>query len=203
MISIDPRNSALPLTLAVALLVSGCSPHAHVGSAQSTDSAGISQPGAILAASEGEVRIRRPPPGQLSSLTAPFIFKVDRQTVGASDFVMLTEDIPPGQGISPHHHPDSEEILFVHRGQGTATLGNRTATVSEGATIFIPRNVRVSLRNTGAQPLAIVAIFSRPGFEEYQRAISVRQGQQAQPLSVSELRAIRNHHTQHVVYDQP
>jgi mannose-6-phosphate isomerase-like protein (cupin superfamily) len=136
-------------------------------------------------------------------LSAPFILKVDPQTVGATDFVMLYEDIPPGQGISPHHHPHSEEILFVHRGTGLASLGSRTSTVSEGATIFIPPNVRVSLRNTGTQPLGIVAIFSRPGFEEYQRAISVPQGEHAEPLTVAELQAVRNRHRQHVLYDQP
>ena len=199
---IVPRYLALSRTLAIALLASSCSPHGHAPS-ERPDIAGTGQSGAILAASEGEVRVRRWPPGQLSSLTAPFILKVDRRTVGASDFVMLYEDIPPGQGISPHHHPHSEEILFVHRGTGIASLGTQTTMVGEGATIFIPPNVRVSLRNTGTQPLGIVAIFSRPGFEEYQRAISVPEGQHTEPLSVEELQAIRNRYKQHVAYDRP
>ena len=203
MFSIAPRYLALSRTLAIALFASSCSPYGRAPSPQPADIHETARSGAILAASEGEVRVRRPPPGQLSSLTAPFTLKVDPKTVGASDFVMLYEDIPPGQGISPHHHPHSEEILFVHKGTGVASLGTRTTTVSEGATIFIPPNVRVSLRNIGTQPLGIVAIFSRPGFEEYQRAISVPVGQHAEPLSVEELQAIRNQHKQHVAYDRP
>jgi mannose-6-phosphate isomerase-like protein (cupin superfamily) len=139
----------------------------------------------------------------LSTLSAPFILKVDHQIAGASDFVMFYEDIPPGQAISPHHHPDAEEILFIHKGTGLAFLGNRTASVSEGATIFIPRNVRASLRNSGVEPLGIVAVFSRPGFEQYQRAISVPEGQHADPLSVDELQAIRARYREHVAYDHP
>lgn len=162
-----------------------------------------SPPGAVLAMGEGERRRRRPPPGQLSSLSAPFILKVDPQTLGASDFVMFYEDIPPGQAIALHHHPGAEEILFVHKGTGLASLGTRTSPVSEGATIFIPRNVRATLRNTGAEPLGIVAMFSRPGFEQYLRAISVPEGEEAKPLSVDELQAIRARYTAHVIYDHP
>ncbi len=91
----------------------------------------------------------------------------------------------------------------MHRGSGVVKLGDKTAAVSAGATVFIPRNVSVSLRNTGTEPLSLVAIFSRPGFEEYQRAISVPEGQAAKPLSVEELSAIRKQHRQHVTYEQP
>ncbi len=70
----------------------------------------------ILGAAEGERRLHRPPPGALSNLTAPFILKVDKKNGGAPEFVMLTEDIPPGQAISPHRHPHSDEIIFIHEG---------------------------------------------------------------------------------------
>jgi mannose-6-phosphate isomerase-like protein (cupin superfamily) len=113
------------------------------------------------------------------------------------------EDIPPGQAIPPHHHPSADEILFVHRGSGTASLGTRTVPVTSGATIYIPRNIRISLRNTGAEPLSIAFIFSRPGFEEYLRETSVPEGAPAPPLSPEELAAIRARHTDQAIYEHP
>lgn len=157
----------------------------------------------ILDASEGERRVHRPPPGALSNLTAPFILKVDRRNGGAQEFVMLTEDIPPGQGIPPHRHPHSDEIIFIHGGTGLASLAGRQASVTTGATIYMPRNTVVGLRNTGTEPLKIVAIFSQPGYEEYLREISVPEGQAPAPLSVEEISAIRARHANSAVYEKP
>jgi len=157
----------------------------------------------ILNASEGERRLHRPPPRALSNLTAPFILKIDRRNGGAPEFVMLTEDIPPGQAISPHRHPHSDEIIFIHGGTGLALLAGRQTTVTTGATIYMPRNTVVGLRNTGSDPLKIVAIFSQPGYEEYLREISVPEGQTPAPLSVEELSAIRARHLDSAVYEKP
>jgi len=157
----------------------------------------------ILDAGAGERRVRRPPPGALSGLTAPFILKIDRRNGGAPEFVMLSEDIPPGQAIPPHRHPHSDEIIFIHAGTGLATLAGRQATVTSGATIYMPRNTVVTLRNTGTEPLKIVAMFSQPGYEEYLREISVPEGQTATPLSAEELSAIRARHLDSAVYEKP
>lgn len=157
----------------------------------------------ILSASEGERRLHRPPPGSLSNLTAPFILKVDGRNGGAPEFVMLTEDIPPGQAIPAHRHPHSDEIIFVHGGTGLASLAGRQAAVTTGATIYMPRNTVVGLRNAGAEPLKIVAIFSQPGYEEYLREISVPEGQKPTPLTLEELSAIRARHLDAAVYEKP
>jgi quercetin dioxygenase-like cupin family protein len=92
--------------------------------------------GAILKEADGEHRVHRPPPGALSSLNAPFIIKVDPKNVGSTDFFLLTEDIAPGQAIPAHRHPNAEEIIFIHAGQGLASLDGRETTVATGATIF-------------------------------------------------------------------
>jgi hypothetical protein len=82
-----------------------------------------------------------------------------------------------------------------------AEIGGREATVGPGATIYLPRNASVRLKNTGTEPLSIVAIFSQPGYEEYMRDISVPEGEVATPLTVEELTAIRARHRAHVVYE--
>jgi hypothetical protein len=67
----------------------------------------------------------------------------------------------------------------------------------------MPRNTVVGLRNTGTVPLRIVATFSQPGYEEYLRDISVPEGQAPMPLTIEELSAIREHHLDNAVYEQP
>jgi quercetin dioxygenase-like cupin family protein len=165
--------------------------------------AGTPSEALILNESDGERRLHRPPPGALSNLSAPFILKVDRRNGGAPEFVMLTEDIPPGQAISPHRHPHSDEIIFIHGGTGLASLAGKQAPVTTGATIYMPRNAVVGLRNTGTEPLKIVAIFSKPGYENYLRDISVPDGQTPTPLTLEELTAIRARHLDSAVYEKP
>ena len=181
----------------------GCSRSAALTRRSNTtdDPAGVRP--LILADSEGERRLHRPPPAALSNLAAPFILKVDRRTGGAPEFVLFTEDIAPGQAIPPHRHPDADEILFIHAGAGVASVAGQDATVSAGTVIYLPRNTSVRLRNTGSGSLRIVAIFSQPGYEEYMRDISVPAGQAANPLSVAELAAIRARHRAHVEYERP
>jgi quercetin dioxygenase-like cupin family protein len=140
---------------------------------------------------------------QAPTLTAPFIIKVDRQNGGAPDFVMGSEDIPPGQAIAPHRHLLADELIFVHRGSGEVQLGDETMRVEEGGTVYIPRDVRITMRNTGTTPMSIAFIFSRPGFEEYLRDTSVPEGQAVLPLTDAERTAIRRRHERHTVYDRP
>jgi len=155
----------------------------------------------VLQPDDGEHRTRRPPPSSLSTLAAPFIIKVDERNGGAKDFVIFTEDVPPGQSISPHRHPHLEEVLFIHAGTGTAWLDGKEAKIGPGTIIFMPPNTGVRLTNDGKQPISLVAIFSRPGFDKYQRDISVPAGEPAKPLTVEELTAIRERHTEAVLYD--
>ncbi len=198
----QPRPSvALMLVMLTAL--AACSRSAALPHPASTIDRTANARPLILADSEGERRVHRPPPGALSNLAAPFIIKVDRRNGGAPEFVLFTEDIPPGQAIPPHRHPDADEILFIHADTGVARLAGQEAVVSAGAVIYMPRNTSVRLRNTGAGPLRIVAIFSQPGYEEYMRDISVPEGQAAVALSAAELSAIRARHRAHVEYDQP
>ena len=107
----------------------------------------------ILAAAEGERRIRRVMGGALA------IIKVDRRNGGSPDLMMGYEEIPPGPAT------------------------------------------RVTLRNTGTEPLAIAYFFSAPGYEEYLRDTSVPDGQSAAPLSPAELATIRERHKRHIVFD--
>ena len=196
----------LATLLAGIILTAGCSSlRAHGEHSAHVDANTVPALGEplILREGEGERLIHRPPPGALSNLSAPLILKVDRRHGGAPEFVMLTEDIPPGQAIPLHRHPHSDEIIFIHGGTGLASLGGSEATVSAGTTIYMPRNTVVGLRNTGTEPLKIAAFFSQPGYEEYLREITVPEGQNPTPLTVEELSAIRARHRDSAVYERP
>jgi mannose-6-phosphate isomerase-like protein (cupin superfamily) len=156
--------------------------------------------GLIIQESEGERRMRRPRPSRPGALGA-FIIKVDEKNGGSTDLWMGYEDIPPGKGIPPHHHPYSGEILFIQKGNGWASLGPSESAVGPGATIYIPQNTRVSLRNIGRDPLSLAFIFAHPGIGEYFRETSVLEGDSAKPMAEEELAAIRARHREHITFD--
>ena len=153
--------------------------------------------GLILQSGEGERRVRR------NAGKGPFIIKVDRQNGGSPDLVMGYEDIAPGAEIQLHRHLIADEILFVYRGGGMASLNGRKAHVSAGATIYIPRNVTVGLVNDGTEPLGITFTFSKPGFEELMRDNSVLEGQPVIPMSADERAQIQAKHRWHTIAGPP
>lgn len=192
-----PLAMAVLLSAALIPLNLGCASPAPaqqvlpVGSSTSIDA----REPLILAVGEGERRIRRVMGGALA------IIKVDRRNGGSPELMMGYEELPPGQAILAHRHPSMDEIIFVHRGTGTAELGDRKAAVGPGTTVFIPQATRVMLRNTGTEPLAIAFFFSQPGYEEYLRDTSVPDGDASPPLSNPELAVVRERHKKHIVVD--
>src|SRR5262245_60259435 len=152
-------------------------------------------PGLILQADEGERRVRR-------ASDFPFILKVDKKNGGAPDMVMGMEDLKPGQAIPTHRHLHADEIVFIHKGSAEVTLGEQKAIVREGGTIYIPRDVRIALKNPGPGTLTIVFVFSKPGFEEYLRDTSAPEGQSMPPMSPEARAQIRAKHEWHTIYEQ-
>lgn len=160
--------------------------------------------GLILKESEGELRVRRPGGNNGVEGAPSFVIKVDRKYGNSPSFFMGMEDIPPGKKIRLHHHPHAEEILFVHRGAGIVRLGSREVAVSEGATVYVPRNVSVGLRNTGTEPLSLVFIFPEPdGMAGQMRSGSVPEGEKAIPFTPEELAARNARGGKHIVLDEP
>jgi mannose-6-phosphate isomerase-like protein (cupin superfamily) len=162
--------------------------------------------GLVLQAGEGERRVRRyanfRPDGTKGEFP-PFIMKVDPLNGGSKDLVMGSEDIPPGGSIPLHKHVHCDEILFIHRGEALATLNGHATPVRTGGTVFIPSGVWITFKNTGQEPLSLVFIFSKPGFEQYLREGSVREGENVIPFSPEELTALRRKNEWHTVYKNP
>jgi quercetin dioxygenase-like cupin family protein len=156
----------------------------------------------ILEKSEGERRVWRPIEG-LDEQPTLFTLKIDPRNGGSSHLVFGTEELPPGEKIERHRHPGSDEILFLQNGRARVSLGDTEREVHGGATIFIPANTKIAVSNIGTDALSLVFIFSAPGFEDFMRAESVREGQKILPLSKSEDAEIMKRHAHAVIYEAP
>jgi len=73
----------------------------------------------------------------------------------------------PGRGHDRHNHPESEEILYVLSGEGEQMLDDGEAfRVGPGDTIYVPTGVFHSTRNTGWEPMRLLAFYNPGGPEQ-------------------------------------
>jgi mannose-6-phosphate isomerase-like protein (cupin superfamily) len=125
---------------------------------------------------------------------AQFNIKVSPKT-GSKHLVMGTSQIAGGTGIPVHMHEHEDEILFVHRGEGTAVVGDKTLPVKEGATIYVPRGTWHAVQNfKGRKPVEMLWIFSHPGMDEFFRELSVQVGAPPRQFTPKEIEAIDRKH---------
>jgi quercetin dioxygenase-like cupin family protein len=192
---------ATPVMSAVcAVLMCGCTATPSTPKLQTPDVT-ASTP-LILEKSEGERRVVRgwpghPDPGET------FILKVDPKNGGSSHLVFLTADLAPRGAIHAHRHPGADEILFLQSGTARVHLGDSVREVHAGATVFIPANTGIAVDNIGNDDIRLLSIFSAPGFEDFMRAGSVREGEKNAPLTQAENDQIEKAYSSDVIYKEP
>lgn len=91
--------------------------------------------------------------GDLRALLTP-------TTVGATAGFMGVATLEPGEVITEHYHPYSEEFLYVASGQISLRLDGEELDVRAGTSVLIPRNVRHRLNNDGTEPVLVVFFLS-------------------------------------------
>lgn len=74
--------------------------------------------------------------------------------------------LKPGKGHERHNHPNSDEMLYVVRGEGEQEIDDETRTITGGEMLFIPEGVYHGTMNTGGEPLILIAVYTPPGPEE-------------------------------------
>jgi quercetin dioxygenase-like cupin family protein len=156
----------------------------------------------ILEKDEGERRVVRgwpghPDPGET------FILKIDPKNGGSKRLVLFTADIRPGGAIDAHRHPNADEILYFTSGTARVHVGDQVRDVHAGSTVFIPAGTWISASNIGKDPIGAIAIFSAPGFEDFMRAASAREGEPNMPLTKAENDELMNTYMNAVVYEEP
>jgi quercetin dioxygenase-like cupin family protein len=116
------------------------------------------------------------PPGGGEALTYP---RGGRMTIKARSadtrgaYTLLEFAIPPGgTGSPPHYHVAMEEAFYIVAGELTFTLEERTARVTAGSFIFVPRGVVHAFKNEGGEPTRCLILASPGDFEGYFRELS-------------------------------
>ncbi len=97
--------------------------------------------------------------GVLKWMTTP-------EVTGGERFSAGVVKLEPGKGHERHTHPESDEILYVIRGEGEQEVADETETIESGDMVFIPEGVEHGTINTGWEPLLLLAVYAPPGPEE-------------------------------------
>ena len=97
--------------------------------------------------------------GVLKWLTTPDVTGSERFSAG----IVRLE---PGKGHERHTHPDSDEFLYVVRGEGTQEVADESREIEAGDMVFVPEEVEHGTWNTGWETLILMAVYAPPGPEE-------------------------------------
>jgi mannose-6-phosphate isomerase-like protein (cupin superfamily) len=97
----------------------------------------------------------------------PITVKISKAKHGVSGLSFCVEKMDPGSKMRVHKHLNNDELIFIHQGQGTITLGEQKIEVKTGAVAFIPRGMWHGLDNTGSESLKMIFQYSPAGFEEF------------------------------------
>ena len=74
--------------------------------------------------------------------------------------------LPPGESSSFHSHEAECETWIVVSGEGEVQVGEEREPVEPESVIFLPRNVKHQIINTGKQTLRMFWIYTPPGGEK-------------------------------------
>lgn len=78
------------------------------------------------------------------------------KSAGATSGFMGVATIAPGDRISEHYHPHSEEFIYVVSGKIDAQLDGKSNAVSARHGLLIPMNIRHRLVNDGDEDAFLV-----------------------------------------------
>jgi quercetin dioxygenase-like cupin family protein len=103
----------------------------------------------------------------LTRRQVPMTIKISKKKDGIDNISFSIEEQIPGRKMRIHKHLYNDELIFIHRGEGTITLDEQSIEVKTGSVIFVPRGTWHGLDNTGKENLLMVFQYSPAGFEEY------------------------------------
>ncbi len=80
---------------------------------------------------------------------------------GACEVIETT--FPPGNGIPPHRHRQTDEATYVVAGEVSLQVGERTVAAPAGTLAVMPRGTVHAFQNTGDAPCRVL-IWAMPRF---------------------------------------
>lgn len=103
----------------------------------------------------------------LTRRKVPITVKLSKSKHGIDNISFCMEDMTPGRKMRVHKHLHNDELIFIHKGEGTLTLDEETIEVKTGTIAFVPRGTWHGLDNTGKENLQMAFQYSPAGFEQY------------------------------------
>ena len=91
---------------------------------------------------------------------------MDRTTSEITRCSLAEETLFPGQSVTPHHHREIEEVYYILSGRGVMRVGDEEREVTAGDAIYIPRESRHTLENTGTEPIKLLLVCGPAFFYE-------------------------------------
>jgi quercetin dioxygenase-like cupin family protein len=93
----------------------------------------------------------------------------------AESVMMFEETVPEGTAGGPYHlHRDSDEVIYVLKGEITCKIGDEVTHCPPGACAFMPRGTAHAWKNTGEGTARILFMYTPAGagkwFEELSRS---------------------------------
>ena len=109
---------------------------------------------------------------------------------GAASISFLSESFKPGDALPVHKHLNEDELIFLHKGSGMFTLGDKQYEIKEGAVAIVPKGVWHGLQNTGSENIEMRFGYTPSGFEGFFREVGTPVGQPFIQKTMDERRAI-------------
>ena|SRR5690242_18483076 len=100
----------------------------------------------------------------------------DPARTGTSTHAVGVVVLRPGDGHARHNHPGSDETLYVISGEGLQMVEDDAGvpieqSVGPGDMVFIPEGVYHGTKNTGWEPMRIIAVYAPGGPEALLRTL--------------------------------
>lgn len=109
---------------------------------------------------------------------------------GAESISFLTESFKPGDTLPVHKHLNEDELIFLHKGSGLFTLGDKQYQIKEGAVALVPKGVWHGLQNNGSEDNEMWFGYTPSGFEGFFREAGTPVGQPFIKKTMDERRMI-------------
>lgn len=138
--------------------------------------------GLVVGEEEGESYLMR-------SGTSIVKIKISK-TQGAESFSFLFESFRPGDAIPVHKHSNEDEYIFLHKGSGLFTLGDKQYQIKEGTVTIVPKGVWHGFQNNGSENIEMRFGYTPSGFEGFCRKGGTPVGQPFIQKTMDERRAI-------------
>jgi gentisate 1,2-dioxygenase len=97
----------------------------------------------------------------------PVTIKISKAKHGIDGISFCSEIQGPGEKMRIHKHLNNDELIFIHKGEGTLILDEHSIQVKTGDVAFVPRGTWHGLDNTGKENLLMIFQYSPAGFEDY------------------------------------